>query len=253
MTIGDAIKTIKEESLHCREWIMNCVSQQINFADDEFPLCIDCLTYKSDLRSMRPILSRASWMRPAELFRCSFSEMQLFGSMKPSDIMVGQMHHPSIPAIFCALADSGAQNGKYIRDAFFNLEKNMHGVYSLRFYLDGKPREVLIDEWQPGRLDVKLPLFTSSYAKELWPFLLEKAYAKTTVNYVNTEKVSAKVILQEILPGPVMHKTLEGYLQDFRPLMEILRKAADNGYVAVAKTKKKLDDLSFGLIESNAY
>ena len=56
------VDTVKEDGVLCRETLMNCISDDIKFADDEFPHSLEQLISKGDQRRQRPILEKASWL-----------------------------------------------------------------------------------------------------------------------------------------------------------------------------------------------
>ena len=184
---------------------MNCISDDIKFADDEFPHSLEQLISKGDQRRQRPILEKASWLQPNEFFSCSFSNLELFNYMQPSDIIPGQIIIKNTLALIVGLAE---KKRKFVKNnIFYNIDKNPQGVYSVQLYIDGKPREVLIDTWLPGRLDIRMPLFLTTRSREIWPALLEKAYVKTVVSYFNLEYIALSHILSEFLPGPIFKKS----------------------------------------------
>lgn len=63
-----------------------------------------------------------------------------------------------------------------------NQTKSEYGLYAVNFIWKGTPIEVVIDDLIP--VDAKdKPYFQQSKEKELWAFLLEKAWAKLHGSY----------------------------------------------------------------------
>jgi len=73
---------------------------------------------------------------------------------------------------------------------------NPFGVYTARFFIDGRPLWLLIDDLIPAKqYSPYLPVFCHSGEEgELWPVYLEKAFAKWAGSYAN---LSGDVILED--------------------------------------------------------
>ena len=57
-------------------------------------------------------------------------------------------------------------------------EANEFGVYGIQLTKNGVRTEVIVDDYIPCDEDHGEPLFVNSTSGDLWPLLLEKAWAK---------------------------------------------------------------------------
>ena len=61
---------------------------------------------------------------------------------------------------------------------------NNAGIYVVQLYVDGKVQDVVLDDLLPCNPETGLPLFaTATQDGEIWPCLLEKAWAKLHRSY----------------------------------------------------------------------
>ena len=83
------------------------------------------------------------------------------------------------------------KNTYLIKKLFHNIQRTKEQVYGIYFYINGKRKLILIDEY--FAFDKKNNLFYgSSYDKsEIWVSLIEKAWAKLKGSYENTNKGEA--------------------------------------------------------------
>lgn len=68
---------------------------------------------------------------------------------------------------------------------FVTKEVNAAGIYLMTFFVNGHETPVVVDDFIPtkgGRI-----VFAGTKEKELWPILLEKAWAKLHGTYARTE------------------------------------------------------------------
>ena len=67
---------------------------------------------------------------------------------------------------------------------------NRVGIYMVYLYVNGLRRAVIIDDYIPVWLQTGEPVFAKGRHQELWPILLEKAWAKLHGTYCRTEASS---------------------------------------------------------------
>lgn len=92
------------------------------------------------------------------------------------DIVQGAIGDCFFIGAVSALASCTAQHLKPIERLFvaYSVE---HGVYGVLFFKDGGWEWVIVDDWVAVNPD-KTPLYASAPNGELWPLIIEKAYAK---------------------------------------------------------------------------
>lgn len=86
---------------------------------------------------------------------------------------------------------------------FNNIGINLYNIYSVQFYLDGRPIEVYVDDYVPCIQYLNTPLFMQVNSNEIYPYILEKAYAKINNNYFKGVTSNPEIALEEILGAPV--------------------------------------------------
>mmetsp|Transcript_38641 Transcript_38641/g.38193 ORF Transcript_38641/g.38193 Transcript_38641/m.38193 type:complete len:209 (-) Transcript_38641:1819-2445(-) len=78
-------------------------------------------------------------------------------------------------------------NPDFIKNELFITKKyNNEGIYILRFFWNGEPRKVVVDDYFPCRFSDKKkfePIYAQNNGSELWVMLLEKAFAKLNGYY----------------------------------------------------------------------
>lgn len=119
------------------------------FTDNEFPP--ENKSIGSGAK-MNTLTKGMAWLRPEEIFKGDF---KLFDGIDPTDIKQGQLGVCYMLATISALAS----NPKNI-ERIFVLHDLEIGFYVLRFYKNGKPEYLVIDDNIPCNATVKTPLFT---------------------------------------------------------------------------------------------
>jgi calpain-15 len=98
----------------------------------------------------------------------------LFDNIEPSDAKQGNLGDCYLLASFAALSE----RPHLIQNIFVTRQFNSRGRYTLRLF-DDKTKafvNVTIDDYVPVRNGK--PIFAQLHTNEMWPILLEKAYAK---------------------------------------------------------------------------
>jgi calpain-15 len=117
---------------------------------------------------------------------------------------------------------------------------NFTGCYAIKFHINGKIREILLDDLFPCLPSRSSPTgFVMAFSKsrggqELWVQLLEKAWAKVNGNYENTITGLPSEALKALTGAPV-----EFYSHDFytdSEMWEILKEANNQKYIISASS-----------------
>lgn len=121
------------------------------------------------------------------------------GRIEVSDISQGSLGDCWLLAAFATLCERPA----FILACFVTRTFNYRGKYTIRLFDKklGRFIHVSIDDYVPCHKDTKEPIFTNLVKNEIWPLLLEKAYAKYEGSYGAIEGGNPIVAL----------KTLTGY------------------------------------------
>ena len=123
-------------------------------------------------------LSEIEWKRANEIF----PEPHLFeGELSIKNITLGKVASPYFFPSISAIADYPG----LISKIFITKDYNQDGFYSLILFIDGEYQIIYIDDYFPCLKGTNIPYFSKSNNFELWPLLLEKAWAKVNGSYAN--------------------------------------------------------------------
>lgn len=171
--------TIKYRGTRCRDLISNLVLTNSEFRDQEFQCAYASLGFEST-KSDLDIFSACAWVPVQELFQKQ--AVVLYKHFALGNIQYGYLCMNGLLPCYLAMAvrcDS-------VASVFNNTKFNVQGLYSLRLHIDGRPQEILVDHYIPCIRYLRYPLFLRLQKPEIWPLLLEKAWAKTYGKYVKS-------------------------------------------------------------------
>ena len=75
------------------------------------------------------------------------------------------------------------QQPNLIKTMFITREYNEVGIYSIKIYINGAYKIIEVDDYIPVNKSTSAPLFAQMQTKNIWPILLEKAWAKVNGSY----------------------------------------------------------------------
>jgi len=117
-----------------------------------------------------------------------------------------------------------------IEDMFITKKVNKQGIYAMKFFINGKKALVYVDDFIPirkGENKKDEPAFVKSFDKnEIWPILMEKAWAKLVGSYGNSEVGTISWTLRYLTNDPVYHSKIS----DVASLTQTLITWLDKGY-----------------------
>ena len=82
------------------------------------------------------------------------------------------------------------------------------GLYQVRLCLNGKIHDVRIDDYFPCKFNGR-SVYIGTHGDDLWPMLIEKAYAKVYSNYDALRAGLCHEALSDLSGAPVFHWDLE--------------------------------------------
>jgi len=154
------------------------------FMDPEFPPSPESLG--------NDVPMPVGWYRAADLNRGA--KEVLWGEIHPTDIRQGELGDCWLIAAIASLAEYP----EFIKGAFQTTELNPHGKYLLRLWdvregIAGDWVSIVVDDFIPcalrlSRQKAAKPLYSSFCEEgkiEIWPMMLEKAFAKFVGSYAN--------------------------------------------------------------------
>lgn len=92
------------------------------------------------------------------------------------------------------------------------MQINPHGVYRLRICKNGEWQSVTIDDSIPCE-PISHPKFTRSLENDLWPMLIEKAYAKIHRSYFSLRELQVKDVFEDLTGCPTQVIPIEDSAQ----------------------------------------
>jgi calpain-15 len=148
------------------------------------------------------------WWRASEM-----REFPILWSLniKPENIKQGSIGN----CYFITAISSLASLPNILEDVFITKETNEAGIYAMRFFLNGLPRIVVVDDYLPVRADGSQAFAKSTYSDECWISLLEKAWAKLHGSYCMIDNGRIDLVFSALTNRPTYlftHKT-----KDFSP------------------------------------
>jgi len=188
-----------------------------------------------------------SWERPPE-------DMTVYGSgfntVDPRQGKIGDCYYVS------ALTVAGE---KFIKGALFfdkKYNENKIGAYIARFYFQGEPVEVIIDD-QFAKDNEGFSFVKSEDGKKLWPMILEKAYAKLYGGYHKIVAGKVSYALSELTGGLPEEKSLKAAQQNVDKFWEELKNYVKEGYLLGAGSPENpMGDAAVsdeGIVQGHAY
>lgn len=149
------------------------------FVDKDFPASDKSLGPKE-------IEKKLIWLRPEEFWDKDYhlfvKDEETGQTIDPSDIVQGDLGDCYFLSSISSIAN---KDPHLIEELFVTKRENPFGIYCITFCINGEWRAVVIDDLFPCRPKNKHPAFSTSKTKELWPMVLEKAWAKVFKSFDN--------------------------------------------------------------------
>lgn len=192
---------------------------------------------------------KATWKRAHELFinkdDSNKSSAQLYEGIEPNDICQGILGVGHFLATISATAEFPSR----IIKCFITRKPNRHGVYSIRFFIQGEETEIIIDDSIPCFKDTNEPLFARPNGNEIWVLMMEKAMCKIYGSYTMAEQGKPWKAMELLLGAPagsiIISETKD-------KLWEILLDADQRNFMMTATTNGTVDQ-DCGLAKYQAY
>jgi len=218
------------------------------FFDPDFPSQVTSIT-TNEHHPHYNYYKPAVWKRPPEIFDCPYDEIKLFDTIDLKDVIQGKLNNGYFMAALSAMAETPA----ILRHMFLNQHANKHGLYGLKFYLQGLPTVVFVDDYFPCfDYNQKEPVFAKPKGKELWTMIAEKAWAKVFKSYTATETGSLEETLENLTGAPCFGFCTKEQTED--ETWQLLNRAYTKGYIMGATSDVNPEDSeSTGLVIDQCY
>jgi calpain-15 len=169
-----------------------------NFTDKEFPSGRDAIIGFVDGPKTKAH-EIYIWCRPEEFLQGNKNTLKVFDRISPDDIVQGKL----ADCYFLAACASIAQNPHRLERLFLSGKQyNPKGLYAVAICINGIWEEVLLDDYFPCHPLSKAPAYTKSPSNLLWPLLLEKAWAKVHLGYLNIASGKTRDALRDLTGAP---------------------------------------------------
>ena len=151
-----------------------CLKKDVLFEDPEFPPDNDLLRHRT-----KRVEDDVEWMRPHEYLR---PEDPILVSERNEGFDIKTTLDSWFVPAMSAIAESESLLRRVVPDdQGFGEDKKYAGIFHFRFWF-GRWIEIVVDDRLPVRKGLPIYMRSSSNV-ELWPTLLEKAYAKAKGSY----------------------------------------------------------------------
>ncbi|HCC03803.1 MAG TPA: hypothetical protein DEP51_02955 [Clostridiales bacterium] len=91
----------------------------------------------------------------------------------------------SLPYLYCVLSSLATHYPAIFNKIILTKEYNPEGKYEVRLYVDGEFKTIVVDDYFPCIRGTNVYYFTRPANFEMWPILIEKAWAKVNGGYLN--------------------------------------------------------------------
>ncbi len=121
------------------------------------------------------------WVRISDIIDDTY---QLIRNPGPQDIIQGSVGN----CYFLSVCSAISCYPNLLEKIFVTKEKNFCGIYCLNFFIDGELKKIIVDDYIPVLKYNNEPIFSkiNLKSKNIWPLILEKAWAKLIGNYAKT-------------------------------------------------------------------
>ncbi|CAI2384940.1 unnamed protein product [Moneuplotes crassus] len=199
---------------------------------------------------------RIEWKRLHDLY--PESDMDLIKDISVKDVKQGQLGDCYFISTLRGLVGSHPNE---IKKIFVNKRINKSGIYVLRFLINGHPEFVTVDDYVPYSNYHKTLAFAMKVTKNIWPILIEKAWAKINGSYEDIESGNSGDALISLVPFPI-ERYNEKELEDKENTPEKIHKACNYNYIVTASSrpcegdqdrKLKVEEPLSGIVSNHCY
>jgi len=184
------------------------------------------------------------------------SRLNMFRETKnmKDDIVQGELGNNNFLSVLISLLENDKSNIKRIINPG---ARGSDGAFESKVFINGEPVPVILDDQFPVSSTNKLAFCgINDSSGNIWPIVIEKAWAKCNKTYENIISGNATESLEFLTPAPI--DTFPHEEEDNNYLLENIKMALNNKYIVLADTNinenanvEKLAKL--GLITNHAY
>lgn len=195
------------------------------------------------------------WQRLSEVYNIKDLNV-IKGESLSKDVLQGELGDCYFLSALAALAE----NPSRIRQLISQTNMSPKGVYETLVYLHGEPTKIVVDDYFPfldfpGMEPQVAFAGINPESKNIWPMLLEKAWAKCNLSYEDIAAGNSAEAFEFLTPAP-----FDTYYHnaDTKLLFGLIQDAIEKKYIVVSDitdtANSCLDYLSkMGLVTNHAY
>lgn len=195
----------------------------------------------------KELFSNIIWERPEKIFKHD-SFMLCDDGIKYDDILQGKLGDCYF---LCALSALARNANRILKRILMETERSSEGVYTVKFYKQGKEKVIYIDDIFPCSKNDNAWVFCSTAQKEIWVQLLEKAWAKLNESYYSISSGTPYEALSALCNGPVYvnhHKNMTA-----EQLWDIFLLTERHNYIVCATSGENNDGEFRGILRNHGY
>lgn len=187
------------------------------------------------------------WKRVSEIF--GEDNYDIFqDKIEVRDIKQGELSD----CYFLSALASLTEFPDFIYQRFVTQKVSWEGFYVIIFFIDGEWQKVFVDDYFPVEKGTKSLAFTQTNGTEIWPILLEKAWAKVNGGYSNIVLGHVSDAFQALTGFPIEHIS-EADKIDKKDLWALLQGSDSKDYIICTGTKNEAFVENSGLVRGHAY
>lgn len=205
-----------------------CQARQLRFVDPEFKPQFQSLFKGSPDLAERYAWKELQWARALDVL--GEEEFSLFNEITPQNIIQGHLENDFMLCALAALAERPA----LIRRLFDTDKPSPEGMYSVWLNIAGSWQQIVVDDFFPIEIHGNACefAFTRTREDEIWPLILEKAYAKAYGSYDLISGGDVMHTLRDFTGAP--YEILENISGDSEELWKQLTSSMQKNYIVVA-------------------
>ena len=189
------------------------------------------------------------WKRISHIFG---SPLSLIDNVSYKDPIQGSIGNCYLMSVCSAIAEYPNR----LKKIFVKPDINKAGIYAIRFYINGINTIVTIDDFIPVNPYSDIPVFTQlPKSRNIWPIVIEKAWAKQLKNYQNTISGDPAALFR-ILTGAPSEKFYSSNIVTEQEIDHFWKKFKNFyycNYFICASTSEIIDIETIGLVKNHAY
>jgi hypothetical protein len=187
------------------------------FTDLEFLPCIESLVNKMSEKDSQIIpnnilkdLHKYEWKSFDEIFKKKTLHLFKNNFLKPENIKYGNLENCYFISAISSLLLHHLERFKNI---FIVDKANPKGMYAVKFYIQGQPQVIEIDDRIPCQLKENklIPVFSYSRKNEISILILEKAWAKLNKSYFRILLGTTIEVFSALLEAPSFFELIQKY------------------------------------------